>query len=294
MYLAVTPFHPDDIPALINAGADIFIAGNAAFANRLATSFSMTELEEMTKVLHQQGKQIYVPLNLIVHELSLETLEPFLTQLRDWQVDGILFGDLAVYQIAKRLGMEDRLIYHPETLNTNTYDPIFWAKQGIGGVVLAKEITLTDIEQIYQASSLKIVMVGHGHLNMFHSRRPLIESYFKHKDEAYQSYLNNRNLRLVEEIRSESYPIMQDEHGTHIFRERPMMSYLDMPRLRKVVDVFIIDGILQTPAELLIATKNYKTLGDNPSEERAKQLHDTYSSTHDTGFLHQQTVYVKQ
>ena len=99
--------------------------------------------------------------------------------------------------------LENKLIYHPETLNTNYYDPQFWENKGIKGLTISKEITLDDIKEIAETSEIEISLIGHGHLNMFHSRRPLIENFFKYTKSEYDNITDNRNLRIIEEIRNE-------------------------------------------------------------------------------------------
>lgn len=293
MLLAVTPFQPTTIPALLDAGADILLLGTANHANRLTASYSNLEIQDATTLAHSRGKQVYVNVNQIVHHNDLAELEQFLDFLASQHVDGIVFGDVSVYQLAKDRGLSSKLIYNPETLNTNYYDPIFWGKQGIKGITIAKEIPLVDIKRIHETSPIQLSMVGHGHLNMFHSRRPLIENYFKSKDEKYEQYIDNRNLRLVEEVRNESYPVFQDQHGTHIFRDKAMESYQEIQELSKYIDVFVIDGIFKDTAYLVDTVSNYRSLLDQFDIDKATKLSEQYASDHDSGFLYKKTGYQK-
>ncbi len=294
MKLAVTPYRVEDIKELSEAGADIFIIGNTKFANRLASSFSLEEIAEANKVIKSLDKEIYLNLNLIIHNDDLKMVEDFLSFTKSLNIDGIIFGDLGVYQMAKKLGIIAKLIYNPETLNTNYYDAVFWERKQIKGLTISKEITLEDIKEIAEKSNIEISLVGHGYLNMFHSKRPLIENFFKYTNKEYEEYINNRNLRLVEEIRDESYPIFQDEHGTHIFRAKAMQSFNEVNQLKQIIDVFIIDGILKDYPYLLKTLKNYKTLLTvKDYEDKVKEYTKQYEKDHDSGFLYKKTVYVK-
>jgi putative protease len=294
MKLAVTLFHIDQVDILLQQGADIIIAGNGTYANRLVCSFSNEELTEIASLVHNKNKELYVPVNQMVHNEHLEALGSYLDTLSEIQVDGIVFGDVSIYQLAKEKNLTSKLIYNPETLNTNTFDPVFWSNQGIKGITVAKEIPLLDILAICDQSTIEVSMIGHGHLNMFHSRRPLVENFFKYKDEEYDEYINNRKLRLVEEVRNESYPIFQDEHGTHIFREKPMQAFEEILQLRSHLDVFIIDGILMTDSEIESIVGAYHKILTTNDLELAKEIHNQYETTHDSGFLYKKTVYVKE
>lgn len=291
MKLAVTPFAVSDIPALAKAGADVFIVGHKTYANRLVRSFDEADIKRACELAHSLGTTLIVQVNVIVHNELLAPLESFLQFVQSIDADGIVFGDLAVYQIARRLGMTDRLIYNPETLNTNYYDPIFWSKQGIKGLFIAKEIPLSDMARIAATSPIELAIIGHGHLNMFHSRRPLVSNFLEYQGDEYDKYIEQRNLRLVEELRDESYPIFQDEHGTHIFRSRPMASFADLFALAEHIDLFVIDGIFHDAAYLLDVVTQYRALLDDRDPEQAKAIALAYADTHDTGFLHKTTIY---
>jgi putative protease len=293
MKFAVTPFSVKSIPSLIEAGADIIIMGNEAYANRLVHSYSTLEIKEASEQIKKLGKELYIALNIMMHNKVIETVKEFLDFVKTIDVSGIIFGEVGVYQVAKELEMEHLLIYHPETLNTNYYDPIYWHNLGIKGVTIAKEITLDDMKEICQNSPLEMSMIGHGHLNMFHSRRPLIENFFKYNREEYEELINNRNLRIVEEIRDESYPIFQDRHGTHIFRDKALESYREINIINQSLDVFMIDGIFKDTTYLIKVLKNYHAILASNDHTLAEELSNKNSEDHDSGFLYKKTVYDK-
>ena len=294
MKIAVTLFDVSSITRLSEVGADIFIIGNKQYANRLVSSFSTIELTEANNLIKSLNKEIYISLNLIAHNEDLRKIEEFLDFVMKLNVDGIIFGDLSVYILAKKRGIEGLLIYSPETLNTNYYDPVFWENKGIKGLTISKEITLEDITIIAKNSNIDISLIAHGHLNMFHSRRPLIENYLKYTGSEYNNFLDNRNLKLVEEIRNESYPVFQDSHGTHIFRDKSLESYQEVKDLNEILDIFIIDGIFKDTSYLIETTSNYKSLLNSKNHyKKAKKLSQLYEKDHDSGFLYKKTVYVK-
>jgi len=293
MKFAITPFSIESIQELSECGVDIFIVGTEEFSNRLAHAFSMDELKRAVETIHHLGKEVYISLNIIVHHRDLPSVESFLSDLLPLHVDGIIFGDLSIYQIAKRLDIHQLLIYSPETLNTNYFDPIFWHKKGIKGLTISKEITLEDIGKIAETSQIEISIIGHGHLNMFHSRRPLIENFFKYNQDTYEKYLENRNLKIVEEIRKEAYPIFQDVHGTHIFRDKALESYKEIIDLSNMIDVFIVDGIFKDTNYMIETMKNYQLILRNQDSLQATTISKQYESDHDSGFLYKKTVYDK-
>jgi putative protease len=291
MKIAVTPIGIDSIKELSSNGADIFLVGNKEFANRLAYSCSTEEITDANDVIKSLKKEIYIVINMIVHNENLNDLKDFLYLIKGLEVDGIIFGDLAIYQLAKNINIENLLIYSPETLNTNYYDPIFWSKQNIKGLTISKEITIEDIKQISKDKPLEISLIGHGHLNMFHSKRPLIENFFKFTNKEHDEYIENRNLKVIEEIRNESYPIFQDNQGTHIFRDKSLESFKEVNTLSNYLNVFIIDGIFKDNEYLNKTVKHYHNLLNNIGN--AEDISKLYEGDHDSGFLYKKTVYDK-
>ena len=98
---------------------------------------------------------------------------------------------------------------------------------------------------------------------------------------------------MVEEIRNETYPVFQDEHGTHIFRDKAMESYKEIYQLQQMIDVFIIDGIFQDTEYLVETVGNYHTLLQSNQPDLADQISKKYAKDHDSGFLYKKTVYDK-
>lgn len=292
MKLAVTLFDVDQVDRLLDLGADILIAGQENHANRLVASFSRDELATIKQRAHARDAEWFAVVNGIVHPDQVDDVAAHLDELAQLDVDGILFGDLAIYELAKERQLTSRLIYHPETLNTNVHDPVFWQRQGIRGIVLAKEITLDEIVAIGAERPIELTMIGHGHLNMFHSRRPLVSHYLEHASIDPAPHLESRRLRLVEEVRKESYPIVQDAHGTHIFRERPMASFDAFHALMPAIDVFVIDGILKTPAYVEEVLSDYHRLRQSDADDQSTSRLARYAD-HDTGFLYRPTELVK-
>lgn len=270
---------------------DIFIIGNQKYANRLVGSFDVESLKEAVSYIKKNNKEVYINTNLIAHAEDLMDLRSYLIEINKMDIDGILFSDTAIYNYAKELNVLSKLIYNPETLNTNIYDPVFWNKKGIKGLTISNEIPKDELYAICDNSEILTTYYGHGYLNMFHSRRPLIENFLKYNQKEYKQYVDNRNLHLIEEIRNESYPVFQDNKGTHIFRDKIMMSYNEIKEMTEHLDVFIIDSILCGEEYIIDTVSNYKRIMND--EIDSNELSNSLLNTHDSGFLYKKTVYDK-
>lgn len=287
MKFLVTFQDSKNIDLLIEAGVDGFVFQNDLITPRPTSSM---ELEQMTKVIiycKKNDKIVYLQLTLMMHEMHIDAVRDFLIWAKDNTIDGILFADVGVYQLAKEVGVEHLLIYQPGTLTTNTFDGTFWQNLGIKGVFVAREITKKDILR-FDNQSFLIGMIGHGYLNMFHSRRPLISNFMKYQEEEPLP-LRQTNLTLIEEKRNESYKVVENEQGTHIFRSMPMQSFGQVKELSTVLDIFMVEGLFESDEVIASIVKDYKSVLKNA--DLLESVLEKYENSHDTGFLFKETVY---
>ena len=100
--------------------------------------------------------------------------------MEDIDIDGLIFDDLAVFNMAKSLKIRTPLVYFGVHFLTNQYTSNFWYEKGVQYGILSTEITLDHIQEICNNTKMTTYMYGYGYLPMFVSSRPLISSYFKH------------------------------------------------------------------------------------------------------------------
>lgn len=238
---------------------DAFILGEEQYSLRLAHYFSFEEIVDLIDICKNRQQKIYIAVNKIVHEAELNKIDKYLSELSKLNIDGIIFGDLGVYNLARKYKLENKLIYNPETYVTNYESTRFFAKKGIKRVSIAKEITLEDILLIGSKEIIEIDILGHGAVNMFHSMRDLVTNYFKFLKSNKTDKHTNEQLYLIEEIRDGKYPILEDQNGTHVFSEKDLctINYLDM-FIENHVSGIRIDGLFKKDEELLNIIKIYR------------------------------------
>lgn len=193
-------------------------------------------------VIEYNNKTIIV-LNRVYHDMDLANLDLFLSSLVDKDFFGIIFSDLAVYEIALRYNLTNKLIYDPNTLITNYEDFNFWSEFNILGAFVSPFVLKDDLIRIGKEKKLKLFFQGYGHLNMFYSRRPLITNYFKFNQIEPQKYLN-RVLYLEEETRDERYPIIEINGETLIYSPYIFSCLDEIDELADCIDYLYIDNSL--------------------------------------------------
>lgn len=273
----------------LSAYVDGFLIGNEHFGTRLTQSFSIPHIKMGIKNAKFLKKEIYLMCNQMFTDDQLNALASFLKEVNLENIDGVIVADLGAMELIKSLGYASKVIYNPETLLTNTYDVNFLSEEGIYGAFLAKEITLKDIEEIAQQKKLKLFMVGHGHLNMFYSKRQLIDN-FMHFNEKENIYHQQQNLKIVEENRKEdSYPVLEDKAGTHVFRSQVFSSLFYLDQLVNFVDYLVIDTLFKDDVYAMTIAAIYKERITD--ETLIKEIQKSFNETWDEGFFFKKTIY---
>lgn len=265
--------------------ADGFLLGSNQYATRLTKSFNSFEINQAISLAKKLDKEIFLLANQMFDDDMIKSFKLWIKDINILDLTGIVIADVGTYYALKKIGLQDKLIYNPETLMTNYYDFNFLVEHGIYGVYIAKEITLEDIKMIADKKQTKLFMVGHGYLNMFYSKRQLINNYMDYIDQ--ENILHDKqNVKIIEEKRSEDpYPILEDQAGTHVFRSKVFDSYQYLDELEPIIDYLVIDTIFESDQYAKDILDLYK------HEQTVAAIEEKYQETWDNGFFFKKTIY---
>ncbi len=305
--LLVTPKTVEHIKVLIEAGADAFVIGEQKFGLRLAGEFSVSQVEEATKLIHESGKKVYVAVNALFHNDRLDALDDYLKEMQRIGVDALIFGDPAVVVSVRELGITIPLHWNPETIATNWFQANYWADRGAKRAVLARELSLDEVLEIKENARPEIEVQVHGMTCMFQSKRSLLGNYFLYRNEVMEveNRKENKNMFLHDKERKNKYPIYEDLNGTHIFSPNDMCLIDELTELFEGgIDSLKFDGVLQTEDYITTTTNCYRQAIDayfDKGEDAYEAIKDELLSKIeeiqpsnrplDTGFIFKETVY---
>lgn len=288
MKFIATIYHISSIKEILKH-ADGIILGHNKIGTRLTKSFEKEEILAAISIVKSLHKEIFIQANQLFTDDELSEFKAFIEELPLERVDGIVVADLGAYRVIESLGYVHKVIYNPETLLTNHYDFNFLNKKRILGVYVAKEITLNDLEEIGQKKSYAMFMVGHGHLNMFYSKRKLIKNYVDYIDQDTTYHLD-QDLKIVEETRDhEAYPILEDDAGTHVFRSKVLSSLNYLDELSQFIDYLVFDSIFKDDDYQKRVLDLYKH--QTEKEKVILEIEETYHESWDEGFFFKKTIY---
>ena len=246
-----------DIGGIILSYDDLAVASNF-YVN-------MDDIKEIRK---KTDKIIVVSLNKMMHNKDLAKLEEVLIELDRIKVDMVLFYDVAIIEIKKKLGLDIPLIISQEHLNTSINSNEFYFKQGVDGSLISSDITKEELLEIRKKTDKIIMFTGYGYLPIFYSRRYLITNYFAYikKEKQGDCYFISNN--------DDFYPIVQDEYGTIIYTKEPVNLVNELDDLDDI-DYIVIDGF--KASDLVDVIKDFI---------KKKKMNGLYQ-----GFFHTKSIY---
>lgn len=127
-------------------GADaVYLAGKSYGLRAFADNFTMEELAEAVGLAHGLGRRVYVTANAISRNDELEGLASYFAQLKKIKADAVIVSDPGVLLLAREAGLEVHLSTQASTSNTKS--ACFWHAQGVKRIVMAREISLAEIDR---------------------------------------------------------------------------------------------------------------------------------------------------
>lgn len=244
-------------------GADAVYVGLKNLSLRQkAKNFNLKELAEAVAYTHQKNKKIYLALNIIAHQRDLATIKEALPELASMDLDGLIVSDPGIisYIHTHYPNMTLHLSTQANTLNAEAVK--FWEKQGIERVIFARELTLSDLQEIADQTSCEIELFIHGAMCTGYSGRCYLSEYMAGRDANSGDCAQpcRWDYYVVEKMRPGEYmPIIEDERGTTFFSSKDLCL---LPHLDQLIDLGIsslkIEGRMKTIYYLSRVIQTYR------------------------------------
>lgn len=216
--ILVVPKRIAEIPVLAAAGATAFVIGDTRFALGISRSFTQAELEQAVQIAHELNAKIYLLIDAIFPNALLAELRTFLQTINHITFDGVRVADLGAMMLVKDLLPHVPIHFVDMMMLTNHFTVNYWAQRGVNRVRLAHELTLDEVLAIKQETQCEVEILIQGAPLMFTSRRKLIENYLEFQQRfGQQIMLAPAGNYLYDADRNYYYPIIENDHGTHIY-----------------------------------------------------------------------------
>ncbi len=165
-------------------GADAVYAGQPRYSLRARNNeFQLEELQTGIREAHALGRKLFVASNLMPHNAKVKTymadMEPVITM----RPDALIMADPGLIAMVRERWPEVD-IHLSVQANTVNYAAVkFWQSLGLKRVILSRELSLDEIEEIrQQCPDMELEVFVHGALCIAYSGRCLLSGYFNHRD----------------------------------------------------------------------------------------------------------------
>lgn len=215
-------------------GADAVYLGGKNFSLRaFSDNFSDEEIVEAVKFAHGKNVKIYVTVNIFARNSDFEKAADYFRFLKKAGVDAVLITDVGLISLCRQVapGLKIHLSTQANTLNK--YAVKFWGDLGLERVVLARELSLSDIKEISDfCPETQLEAFVHGAMCISYSGRCLLSNYFNGRDanrgECVQACRWQYELREKSKG-GEFFGIEEDERGSYILNSKDlnMIDHID-------------------------------------------------------------------
>jgi putative protease len=246
----------------INHGADAVYIGGPSFGARSTADNSATDIARLVRHAHRYNSRIFVTLNTILRDDELESARKLAWQLYDTGVDALIIQDMGLLQID----------LPPIQLHASTQCDIrtpekacFLQDVGLSQIVLARELTLEQIQAIRSQTHCTLEFFVHGALCVAYSGQCYISQ--AHTGRSANRGECNQACRLP-------YQVLDDK-GRFVAHDKHVLSMKDnnqSSNLAALVDAgirsFKIEGRYKDMGYVKNITAHYRQLLDALLEER--------------------------
>ena len=273
----------EKLKTAIDFGADAIYFGGEMFSLRAsAGNMKIEEIEEGLSYAHERGKKGLFALNIYPHNEDILPLKEYLNRIKSLPIDGFIVSDPGVITLLKEIIPDAELHLSTQANMTNYATANFWKSQGIKRLVLARELTLTEIDEIRDnlSDDIELEAFIHGAMCISYSGRCLLSNFMIERDanRGQCAHPCRWNYSLVEEKRpGEYYPIEEDARGTYIMNSRDLCMINHIPELiNSGIMSFKIEGRMKSMYYVATVVRAYRMAIDAYLENPEEYMVDEY------------------
>ncbi len=284
-------------------GADAVYAGMPRYSLRVRNNdfHKLDNLAAGIATVHAAGRQFYLASNALPHNAKIKTFIQDMEPIMALGPDALIMADPGLILMVRE-HWPDTAIHLSVQANTMNYASVrFWQQQGIRRIILSRELSLDQIEEIrQQCPEMELEVFVHGALCIAYSGRCLLSGYFNHRD-ANQGTCTNacrwdyklkdasldesgdiqaveaaaqdpgQQVYLLEESSrpGAQLPIEEDEHGTYIMNSKDLRALEHIERLVRIgVKSLKIEGRTKSHYYVARTTQIYRQAIDDAEAGR--------------------------
>lgn len=240
--------------AALKSGADaIYVGGDKFGARANANNFSQEELKKAIDLVHLHGKQLYLTVNTLLKEEELKgELYDYIYPLYIHGIDAVIVQDLGVLNYIKEHFPNLPIHASTQMTVTNSLGAKFLEKLGVERVVTSRELSLEEVKEISQDTSLEIESFVHGALCYSFSGQCL-----------FSSMIGGRSGNRGQCAQPCRLPYQYDHKTDYLMSLKDICTLYEIPALIEAgVFSFKIEGRMKKPEYVASVTSMYRKYVD--------------------------------
>ena len=230
----------------VHYGADaVYIGGQQYGLRSNADNFSFEEMREGVEFAKKYGAKVFVATNIYAHNEDLEGIEQYLKNLQDAGIAAIIAADPIIIETAQRVApnMEVHLSTQQSVLNWKTVQ--FWKEEGLPRVVLARETSFEEIQEIKNHVDIEIEAFIHGAMCSSFSGRCVLSNHFTDRDSNRGGCC--QSCRWKYDLFLEDAPVNEEGEDPFTMGSKDLCMIEHIPDLIEVgIDSFKIEGRMKS------------------------------------------------
>ncbi len=247
--------------------------------------YSLEEIKELEQ--KYPNIELFISINKNIFNSDLVLLKETLIELNNLNIKGVLFYDLSVLSIVKNNKLNIPLVWAAEHMTTNYNTCNYYYEKGVEYAYLSSEITVDEIKEIKEKSSIKLISFFFGYPDVSFSKRKLLSNYF-----LYHNLDKEKDWYTISSDEEKKYFIKENNLGTRILYGKVLNGIKPFNDLESIVDYGVLNEELMDHGTFIKALSIFKDLNDkkiNMTEANEKIFNLVHSD--DTVFYYKKTIY---
>jgi U32 family peptidase len=280
-------------------GSDAVYAGLPRYSLRARNNdFDIKNIEKGIHEAHTDNKLFYLATNIAPHNSKVKTFIKDIAPIVAMKPDALIMSDPGLIMMVRETWPDQEVHLSVQSNAVNFATVNFWAKQGLSRIILSRELSIKEIEEIRtECPQTELEIFVHGALCIAYSGRCLLSGYMNKRDpnqgtctnacrwkyqahdakqtdsgdiiikNAAQPVANDsdQTVLLQEAGRpDELMPMFEDEHGTYIMNSKDLRA---IQHVEKFVDMGIhslkIEGRTKSPYYVARTAQAYRKAIDD-------------------------------
>ncbi len=165
-------------------GADAVYVGQPRYSLRVRNNdFDLENLRKGIDEAHALGRKFFVASNLLPHNNKLKRYLEHMQPVVDMQPDALIMADPGLMMMVREKWPEVPIHLSVQANTMNWAAVKFWQSAGVSRIILSRELSLDEVEEIRQrCPDIELEVFVHGALCIAYSGRCLLSGYFNHRD----------------------------------------------------------------------------------------------------------------